>query len=60
MQKSKQQTTFTRTRTLRIQEKMSRRSMHRHLAIAVVRAILLAGVQVLARNVAEPGPGESP
>ena len=60
MQKSKQQTTFTRTRTLRIQGKMSRRSMHRRLAIAVVGAILLAGAQVLARNVAEPGPGESP
>jgi hypothetical protein len=53
------QTTPTRTRPLRIHAKMSRRSVHRHLAVAVV-AVLLAGVGALSRNAVGPGPGEPP
>lgn len=60
MQKQTRQTKLTRTRTLRIHGKMSRRSMHRRLALAVVGATLLAGVRTLALSVAGPGPGESP
>ncbi len=60
MQKQTKQATLTRTRTLRIHGKMSRRSMHRRLAVAVVGAALLVGVRTLALSEAGPGPGESP
>lgn len=59
MQKQTKQTTLTRTRTLRIHGKMSRRSMHRRLAVAFVGAALLVGVGTLTRNTAGLGPGES-
>jgi hypothetical protein len=59
MQKQTKQATPTRTRTLAIHGRLSRRSMHRRFA-GIVGAILLVGVWTLALSKAGPEPGASP
>ena len=60
MQKQTKQATLTRTRMLRIHGKLSRGSMHRRLAVAVVGAVLLVGAGATTRDTTASGPGESP
>ena len=60
MQKQTKQATLTRTETLRIHGKLSRRSVHRFLAAAVVGAALLIQVRALALSNTGPEPGKSP